>query len=38
MEFMPETLVGRRFYEPNAQNPAEAKIAERIRQLWKGKY
>ena len=29
---------GRRFYEPNAQNPAEAKIAERIRQLWKGKY
>ena len=38
LEFMPETLVGRRFYEPNAQNPAEAKIAERIRQLWKGKY
>ena len=38
LEFMPDTLVGRRFYEPNAQNPAEAKISERIRQLWKGKY
>ena len=38
LEFMPESLKGRRFYEPNTQNPAEAKIADRIRELWKGKY
>lgn len=38
LEFLPEGLCGTRFYEPDAQNPAEAKIAERIRQLWKGKY
>ncbi len=37
-EFMPESLAGTRFYEPNESNPAEAKIAERIRTLWKGKY
>ena len=38
LEFLPESLAGTRFYEPDAQNAAEAKIAERIRTLWKGKY
>lgn len=37
-EFLPEGLEGTRFYIPNEQNPTEAKIAERIRTLWKGKY
>ncbi len=38
LEFLPESLAGTKFYEPDKQNPAEAKIAERIRTLWKGKY
>lgn len=38
IEFLPESLAGTRFYEPDEQNAAEAKIAERIRTLWKGKY
>ncbi len=38
LEFLPESLAGTKFYEPDEQNPAEAKIAERIRTLWKGKY
>ncbi|MDE5637312.1 MAG: replication-associated recombination protein A, partial [Alistipes sp.] len=38
LEFLPESLSGTRFYEPDEQNAAEAKIAERIRTLWKGKY
>lgn len=37
-EFLPKGLEGSRFYVPNEQNPTEAKIAERIRTLWKGKY
>ena len=37
-EFMPEGLEGTRFYTPNEQNATEAKIAERMRTLWKGKY
>ena len=37
-EFMPEGLEGTRFYTPNEQNTTEAKIAERIRTLWRGKY
>ena len=37
-EFMPEGLEGTRFYTPNEQNATEAKIAERIRTLWKEKY
>ena len=37
-EFMPEGLEGTRFYTPNEQNTTEAKIAERIRTLWKEKY
>ena len=38
LEFMPQGLEGTRFYEPNTGNAQEAKIAERIQQLWKGKY
>ena len=38
IEFLPDGLAGTRFYEPDTQNPAEAKIADRIRELWKGKY
>ena len=38
LEFMPEGLEGTRFYEPNLENAAEAKYAERIAKLWKGKY
>ncbi len=37
-EFMPDTLVGKKFYDPNVCNPSEEKIAQRIRQLWKNKY
>ena len=37
-EFMPDTLVGKKFYAPNVGNPSEEKIAQRIRQLWKNKY
>ena len=37
-EFMPESLSGRQFYEPNIGNVSEAKIAERIKQLWGEKY
>ncbi len=38
LEFLPDSLAGTRFYEPDVQNAAEQKIAERIRTLWKGKY
>jgi putative ATPase len=37
-EFMPEGLEGMQFYQPNTENSAEAKYAERIAKLWKGKY
>lgn len=37
-EFMPESLSGTQFYEPNMGNTSEAKIAERIKQLWGEKY
>ncbi len=37
-EFMPESLSGHRFYEPDRQNGAESKIADRIEQLWGDKY
>ena len=37
-EFMPDTLVGKCFYEPNVQNATEVKIAERMKQLWGEKY
>ena len=38
LEFMPQGLEGTKFYEPDTQNAAEAKIAERIHALWKEKY
>ena len=38
LESMPETLKGKKFYEPNTRNAAEAKIAACIRELWKDKY
>ena len=38
MEFLPESLAGTKFYEPDTQNATEAKIAERIAHLWKDKY
>lgn len=37
-EFMPESLSGTQFYEPNIANASEVKIAERIKQLWGEKY
>lgn len=37
-EFLPKGLEGTTFYAPNPGNPAEAKIAERMRELWKDKY
>ncbi len=37
-EFMPDTLKGQKFYEPNISNPTESKIADRIADLWRGKY
>ena len=37
-EFMPETLSGKKFYNPNLQNQTEAKIAERMERLWGKKY
>ncbi len=38
LEFMPAGLEGTRLYEPNLDNPTEAKFAERIKKLWRGKY
>lgn len=38
LEFLPETLAGMKFYEPDEQNAQEARIAQRIRDLWKDKY
>ncbi|MBO5686270.1 MAG: replication-associated recombination protein A, partial [Alistipes sp.] len=38
LEFLPDSLSGTRFYEPDLQNAAEPKMAERIKPLWKGKY
>ncbi|HET9502678.1 MAG TPA: replication-associated recombination protein A [Hymenobacter sp.] len=36
-EFLPEALAGTRFYDPG-DNPAEAKIRERLRGWWQEKY
>jgi putative ATPase len=36
-EFLPQEISGKTFYEP-AQNPAENKIRETLRQQWKEKY
>lgn len=37
-EFLPESISGKKFYAPNRQNTTEAKIAERMNQLWGDKY
>lgn len=37
-EFLPESLSGKSFYHPNTQNASEAKMAERMHQLWGDKY
>ena len=37
-EFLPESLKGTQFYHPNMGNATEQRIAERIQQLWRGKY
>ncbi len=37
-EFMPDSLSGHKFYEPNTGNPTEVKIAERMKKLWGDKY
>lgn len=37
LEFMPEGLVGTRFWTP-ADNPAEEKLKARMEELWGGKY
>ena len=37
-EFMPDSLKGTQFYHPNTDNQAEQRIAERMQQLWRGKY
>ena len=37
-EFLPETLSGTTFYQPNIQNATEAKIAERMQQMWGDRY
>ena len=37
-EFLPESLKGTQFYHPNTQNATEQRIAERMQQLWRGKY
>ncbi len=38
LEFLPEGLEGTAFYTPNPGNSTEAKIAERMKMLWKDKY
>ena len=37
-EFLPESLKGTQFYHPNRENQTEQRIAERMQQLWGGKY
>ena len=37
-EFLPESLSGKQFYHPNRGNATEQRIAERMEQLWRGKY
>ncbi|MFI3280156.1 MAG: replication-associated recombination protein A [Rikenellaceae bacterium] len=37
-EFMPAGLEGTQFYKPHSDNPTEARIADRIRELWGDKY
>ncbi len=37
MEFLPDSLSGKKFYEPS-QNPSEEAIRQRLRGFWKEKY
>lgn len=37
-EFLPESLRGKQFYHPNRGNATEERIAERMQELWRGKY
>ena len=37
-EFMPDSLKGTQFYNPNIDNQTEQRIAERMQQLWGVKY
>ncbi|MBO5044166.1 MAG: replication-associated recombination protein A [Alistipes sp.] len=37
-EFLPKSISGKRFYTPNLQNATEAKISERMNNLWGDKY
>ncbi len=37
-EFMPDSLVGHKLYEPNCGNSTESKIEDRMRTLWGDKY
>ncbi|MEZ5043822.1 MAG: replication-associated recombination protein A [Saprospiraceae bacterium] len=37
-QFLPDELEGKILFEPQAHNPAEKKIKERLQQQWKGKY
>lgn len=37
-EFLPESLSGKQFYHPNRENATEQRIAERMQELWRGKY
>ena len=37
-EFLPESISGKRFYTPNLQNATEAKISERMNNLWGDNY
>ena len=38
LEFMPEGMSGKKFYIPDTGNAAEAKIGQRMLELWKDKY
>jgi putative ATPase len=37
-EFMPDSLAGKKFYNPNTTNATEQKIAARMTELWGEKY
>ena len=38
LEFMPDSMTGTKFYEPDIRNSAEAKTSEHINRLWGEKY
>lgn len=37
LEFLPEKLSGKKFYDPQ-NNPREDELRARLRELWKSKY